>query len=110
MWRLGRGLVGQCIYVNQDISFIGTIPAKVNAIFIAGKNVGNISSYDIIETETTAPGAHCVYHPVYQSAVSLAFSQGYDIHTSLPRTMGIFGGWGTLQRKNRTFVSARAIQ
>ena len=32
MWRLERHLVGQCLYLEQDISFIGVIAAKVNAV------------------------------------------------------------------------------
>ncbi|KZT69866.1 hypothetical protein DAEQUDRAFT_709659 [Daedalea quercina L-15889] len=36
MWRLGSHLVGQCIYVHQDISFIGVIGAKVREIYIDG--------------------------------------------------------------------------
>ncbi|KAI0949833.1 hypothetical protein AcV7_008487 [Taiwanofungus camphoratus] len=39
MWRLGSHLVGQCVYVEQRISFIGVIDAKVQAICIGGKKV-----------------------------------------------------------------------
>ncbi|CAL1711073.1 unnamed protein product [Somion occarium] len=39
MWRLERHLVGQCVYVDQEISFIGVIAAKVQAIYIRGKKV-----------------------------------------------------------------------
>lgn len=39
MWRLGRNLVGQCVYLDKDISFIGVISAKVHAIYIGGKQV-----------------------------------------------------------------------
>ncbi|KAI0075621.1 hypothetical protein K474DRAFT_1664070 [Panus rudis PR-1116 ss-1] len=39
MWRLERHLVGQCIYVDQEISFIGVIAAKVHAIYISEKKV-----------------------------------------------------------------------
>ncbi|EPS98964.1 hypothetical protein FOMPIDRAFT_1050964 [Fomitopsis schrenkii] len=39
MWRLGSHLVGQCIYIQQDISFIGIIGAKINAIHINGRKV-----------------------------------------------------------------------
>lgn len=39
MWRLGRHLVGQCVYLEKEISFIGVISAKVHAIYIGGKQV-----------------------------------------------------------------------
>ncbi|TFY57828.1 hypothetical protein EVJ58_g6788 [Rhodofomes roseus] len=39
MWRLGSHLVGQCIYVQQEISFIGVIGAKVQAIYVDGRKV-----------------------------------------------------------------------
>lgn len=40
MWRLGQHLVGQCVYLDQDISFIGVIAAKISSIYIGGKKVG----------------------------------------------------------------------
>lgn len=39
MWRMGKFLVGQCVFVDQEISFIGVVSAKVHAIYIAGKKV-----------------------------------------------------------------------
>ena len=39
MWRLGEHLVGQCVFVEQEISFIGVIAAKVQNIYIDGKKV-----------------------------------------------------------------------
>ncbi|KAF7298947.1 DEP domain-containing protein [Mycena indigotica] len=39
MWRLGEYLVDQCVYVNQDVAFIGGIAAKIHAIYIGGKKV-----------------------------------------------------------------------
>lgn len=39
MWRLGQYLVGQCVFVDQEISFIGVVSAKVHAIYQGGKKV-----------------------------------------------------------------------
>lgn len=39
MWRLGKHLVGQCIFVDQDISFMGVIVAKVQSIYVKGQQV-----------------------------------------------------------------------
>lgn len=39
MWRLGEHLVGQCIYANQEVSFIGTIAAKIQSLYVGGKKV-----------------------------------------------------------------------
>jgi hypothetical protein len=36
MWRLGEHLVKQCVYMNQDITFIGSIAAKIQSIYING--------------------------------------------------------------------------
>ncbi|KZT26603.1 hypothetical protein NEOLEDRAFT_1062935 [Neolentinus lepideus HHB14362 ss-1] len=39
MWRLGKQLVDQCVYVEQEVSFIGAPAAKIQGIFIDGKKV-----------------------------------------------------------------------
>ena len=39
MWRLGKYLSGQCIYKDQEISFIGGIVAKIATIWIGGQEV-----------------------------------------------------------------------
>ena len=39
MWRLGRALVGRCLYVEEQVSFIGMVEAKVQALYINGKKV-----------------------------------------------------------------------
>lgn len=39
MWRLGRDQVGQCLYVDQQVSFIGVIAAKVHDVYVGGMKV-----------------------------------------------------------------------
>lgn len=39
MWRLGEQLVGQCIYTNQEVNFIGNAVAKILNIYIGNKKV-----------------------------------------------------------------------
>ena len=39
MWRMGQHLVGQCVFVDQDLFFIGVVTARVNAVYIGGKKV-----------------------------------------------------------------------
>ncbi|KAJ4488454.1 hypothetical protein J3R30DRAFT_940415 [Lentinula aciculospora] len=39
MWRMGKHLVNQCIYAEQEISFIGSIVAKIKDIYIKGQKV-----------------------------------------------------------------------
>ncbi|KAI0351532.1 hypothetical protein OH77DRAFT_1429604 [Trametes cingulata] len=40
MWRLGRDQVGQCLYVDQQVSFIGgVIAARVHELYVGGKKV-----------------------------------------------------------------------
>lgn len=36
---MDQHLVGQCVYVDQEISFIGVVSAKVQAIYVEGKKV-----------------------------------------------------------------------
>ncbi|KAF8899598.1 hypothetical protein CPB84DRAFT_1681083 [Gymnopilus junonius] len=39
MWRLGKYLSGQCVYKDQEVSFIGGIAAKIQNLYIGGKKV-----------------------------------------------------------------------
>ncbi|KAL0946407.1 hypothetical protein HGRIS_012632 [Hohenbuehelia grisea] len=39
MWRLGKHLDGQCVYTDQEISFIGAIAARIQNIYVDGKKV-----------------------------------------------------------------------
>ncbi|KAF8205494.1 hypothetical protein K438DRAFT_1963936 [Mycena galopus ATCC 62051] len=38
MWRLGEYLVGQCVYTDQDVAFVG-IAAKIQTIYVDGEKV-----------------------------------------------------------------------
>ncbi|KAJ3558430.1 hypothetical protein NM688_g932 [Phlebia brevispora] len=50
MWRLDQHLVGQCLYVDQEISFIGVVSAKIHTIYINGKKVS--TGYITSKTKT----------------------------------------------------------
>ncbi|KAJ7766620.1 hypothetical protein B0H16DRAFT_1309369 [Mycena metata] len=39
MWRLGENLVGQCVYTDQEVAFVGGIAAKIQTIYVDGKKV-----------------------------------------------------------------------
>lgn len=39
MWRLGEQLVGECVFLNQLVSFVGVTVAKIQNIYIKGKRV-----------------------------------------------------------------------
>ncbi|KAJ6622952.1 hypothetical protein B0H10DRAFT_1787300 [Mycena sp. CBHHK59/15] len=39
MWRLGEHLIGQCVYINQDVAFVGGIAAKIQTIYVDSKKV-----------------------------------------------------------------------
>lgn len=39
MWRMGKYLVDQCIYAEQEVSFIGSIAAKIKDIYIKNQKV-----------------------------------------------------------------------
>ncbi|KDQ61245.1 hypothetical protein JAAARDRAFT_204979 [Jaapia argillacea MUCL 33604] len=41
MWRLGKQLVGQCVYVDQEIMFLGAVAARIQNIYIDGKKVSS---------------------------------------------------------------------
>ncbi|KAG6860105.1 hypothetical protein C0995_015716 [Termitomyces sp. Mi166 len=41
MWRLGKDLVGQCVYTDQQITFVGSVAAKIQNTYIGGKSVSS---------------------------------------------------------------------
>jgi hypothetical protein len=47
MWRLGEFLVGQCVYAEQDLLFVGAIAVKSRNIHIGGKKVRFSEAWDI---------------------------------------------------------------
>ncbi|KAI0312389.1 hypothetical protein OF83DRAFT_1067227 [Amylostereum chailletii] len=53
MWRLGEQLVGQCLHVGQEISFIGASVAVVDAIYKDGEKI-----FSAHVTATTKPIFH----------------------------------------------------
>ena len=76
MWRLGEQLKGQCVYVNQEISFIASSAGRIRNIYIDGKNV----SYKIL-TVRSSPDAVALFTGVlrlryckHKSGVSLPVS------------------------------------
>jgi hypothetical protein len=61
MWRLCQHLVGECVYVDQDISFIGVIAAKISSIYINGKKVITIiASDELLHTDHPQVTAGCL--------------------------------------------------
>ncbi|KAI0062362.1 hypothetical protein BV25DRAFT_1916260 [Artomyces pyxidatus] len=41
MWRLAEQLAGQCLHVDQEVSFIGSVAAKVDAIYVGGQKASS---------------------------------------------------------------------
>ncbi|KAI0053949.1 hypothetical protein FA95DRAFT_1600463 [Auriscalpium vulgare] len=41
MWRLSEQLAGQCLHIGQEVSFIGSVAAKVDAIYVHGEKVSS---------------------------------------------------------------------
>lgn len=39
MWRLGEHLVGQCVYTDQEVTFVGNLVAKIKNVYIGGEKV-----------------------------------------------------------------------
>ncbi|KAF5373881.1 hypothetical protein D9758_000636 [Tetrapyrgos nigripes] len=39
MWRLNKHLVDQCVYTDQEVSFIGSIAANIKNIYVGGQKV-----------------------------------------------------------------------
>jgi hypothetical protein len=60
MWRLGQNLVNQCVYTNQEISFMNAPLGKIQDIFVNGKKVGFLNasrfSYTSCKTVLTSLG------------------------------------------------------
>lgn len=43
MWRLVEHLKGTCVYVRQELSYIGSIAARVVAVWVGGQKVSYVS-------------------------------------------------------------------
>ena len=39
MWRLSEQLSGHCVYLGQEVTFIGSVAAKVDSIYVGGQKV-----------------------------------------------------------------------
>jgi DEP domain-containing protein 5 len=44
MWRLGEQLQDQCVHIDQEIPFIGSIAARVSAVYVSGQKVSYMQS------------------------------------------------------------------
>jgi len=40
MWRIGQSLRGQCVFVGQEINFLGSVAGTISNIYIQGVKVG----------------------------------------------------------------------
>ncbi|KAI9446570.1 hypothetical protein H4582DRAFT_2069885 [Lactarius indigo] len=41
MWRLSEQLSGHCVYLGQEVTFIGSVAAKVDVIYVGGQKVSS---------------------------------------------------------------------
>lgn len=41
MWRLSEQLSGHCVFLGQEVTFIGSVAAKVDAIYVGGQKVSS---------------------------------------------------------------------
>ncbi|KAI0273508.1 hypothetical protein BC834DRAFT_854125 [Gloeopeniophorella convolvens] len=41
MWRLSEQLAGHCVHMDQEITFIGSVAAKVDSIYVKGQKVSS---------------------------------------------------------------------
>lgn len=39
MWRLSEQLSGHCVYLGQEVIFLGSVAAKVDSIYVGGQKV-----------------------------------------------------------------------
>ena len=88
MWRLGKYLSGQCIYTDQEVSFIGGIAAKIQNIYISGKK----ACFDSCLKETSADmlvGLLSLHDFLDQGSISLFLCENHHIYPGVQRTLGI---------------------
>jgi hypothetical protein len=85
MWRLGEHLVGQCVFTDQEILFIGTIAAKIQNIYIDGKKV---LGFDVLPVDPKSlncdVGISRAYDSLYQGNLSFSLRKSYHFYPSLP--------------------------
>lgn len=84
MWRLAEHLVGQCIFVEQEISFISVIAAKIQTIYVNGKKVGLQPPTSLMYSKGIFVGISRIRYIHYQSDLQVTLGEGDDLHSSLP--------------------------
>lgn len=64
MWRIGTSLRGQCVYVGQEISFLGSVAGNISNIYIQGVKVDILSvlMYMIHLSPLLGPVGTCQTH------------------------------------------------
>lgn len=84
MWRLGKDLVGQCIYTDQHITFVGSIAAKIQNIYIGGKPVSLYISnpFELFMKKIT--GIIRMRNVCYEGYLQVPLCKNDDFYTSLP--------------------------
>ena len=90
MWRMGQHLVGQCAYVDEEISFIGLVSARVHSIYIAGKKACyRVYLINSLLSVSICVGLYRIHHQPYESCVPLPLYSSNYLHSSLSRTLGV---------------------
>lgn len=102
MWRLGKFLVGQCVFVDQEISFLGLVPAKVYAIYIAGKKVRLCIRKGVARASYNAPQVSTAYVTSKTKMVYRSLSARVTVFIQVCRELWEFAGDG--ERYNEKIV------
>lgn len=82
MWRLGKELVGKCVYVGQDVTFIGNVAAKIQCVYIAGEKVCH-KEMSLHPKMKQPLGFLCLYYALNKGNISVPLRESHHFHSSL---------------------------
>jgi hypothetical protein len=99
MWRLGQHLIGKCVYVDQEISFMGVIAAKVTSIYVGGHRVGvGLSCFphfpvipDLLTDILIGLGYRWVHDLRDESDIPVLIRKNDSFHSNLQRVLAVCG-------------------
>ena len=98
MWRLSEQLSGHCVYLGQEVIFIGSTVAKVDSIYVGGQKVRYC--YLLIGQPTitiSLAGFQRPRNSIDKVHSPLSVRESHNLYSGLSRALGVFWGWRMLQ-------------
>jgi hypothetical protein len=88
MWRLVEKLEGKgkntCLYVGQELSFLGSVAARVTAIHMDGKKVRLFHTFTRSRMAEHSLGLCWIVRVHHEGDIPISLSQDHHIHSGVP--------------------------